>query len=980
VTDWTHALGALLPPDPDSATDSDADADRGGPPGRVRLALLQPALQLDLVAADADRPPVLRARPVVPGASGGWRAGGTSWGVIGYTHQGDLPRTRRQRRLLVELLALARSDRQYLQTPSWLDLAEIDSRRVWDLLCELRDSGLPFVTPARPAGRGIVHDPVTARLDVRAVPDGLDVVCAVVTGTGEAVPAEAVGVADGAALTWWAEGADARGRPVRDLHVAPVPPALAPYLPAVRGFVPVRVPAADVDRFTAEYLPRVPDPVTVQVTGDVPPPRRGTRLRVKVTPLDDFSLEVRWRWERPAGARRDTTAEHALVDAVRAAVPDGVLPAGGRPGDVPSFTGLPAPARLAGMAAVRFAQTALPALTALDGVVVDLAGELPRYREARDAPVLTFEALRPADRDWYDLTVSVHVDGEGVPFGTLFAALVKGRKHLVLPSGLYFPLRDGRFDELIAMIEESRGLPEVPEHTLRLSRHDTSAWDRLELVGAVEGRARVWRERARAVAQAPSVSLHPVPAGVTATMRPYQRAGFGWLATLYENGLGGVLADDMGLGKTLQTLALVQHVREREPGGPPFLVVAPTSVVGAWQGEAARFTPGLRVATVTGTSRTRGGTTIADLAATSDVVVTSYALFRLELARYREVGWAGLVLDEAQNVKNHDAVAYRGARDLGVPWTLAVTGTPMENSLMELWAVMSLVAPGLLPVTPRAFNDVYRLPIERARDGARLAALRRRVAPLILRRTKEQVAPDLPAKTEQVLEVDLAPAHRRAYEAFLARERRKVLGLVGDLPRNRFRIFSSLTLLRQAALDVSLVDPERDAVPSTKLDVLLELLDDIVAEGHRVLVFSQFTRFLRAARERVEAAGIETCYLDGRTRRRDEVVERFRSGAAPVFLISLKAGGTGLTLTEADYCVVLDPWWNPATEMQAVDRTHRIGQTRPVVVYRLVARNTIEEKVVALKDAKAQLFASTFDGEALASAALTADDVRELVG
>ncbi len=338
------------------------------------------------------------------------------------------------------------------------------------------------------------------------------------------------------------------------------------------------------------------------------------------------------------------------------------------------------------------------------------------------------------------------------------------------------------------------------------------------------------------------------------------------------------------------------------------------------------------------------------------------------------------MLDEAQNVKNHESVAYRGARDLGVPWTLAVTGTPMENSLMELWALMSLVAPGLLPVTPQAFNDVYRLPIERARDGARLAALRRRVAPLILRRTKEQVAPDLPPKTEQVLEVDLAPAHRRAYDAFLARERSKVLGLVGDLPRNRFRIFSSLTLLRQAALDVSLVDPDRDPVPSTKLDVLLELVDDIVAEGHRVLVFSQFTRFLRAARQRVEAAGIEACYLDGHTRRRDEVVERFRSGAAPVFLISLKAGGTGLTLTEADYCVVLDPWWNPATEMQAVDRTHRIGQSRPVVVYRLVARNTIEEKVVALKDAKAQLFASTFDGEALTSAALTADDVRQLVG
>jgi len=303
----------------------------------------------------------------------------------------------------------------------------------------------------------------------------------------------------------------------------------------------------------------------------------------------------------------------------------------------------------------------------------------------------------------------------------------------------------------------------------------------------------------------------------------------------------------------------------------------------------------------------------------------------------------------------------------------------MENTLMELWAVMTLVAPGLLPASPRTFNDVYRLPIERARDGVRLAALRRRIAPLVLRRTKEQVAQDLPAKTEQVLEIDLAPAHRRAYDTLLARERTKVLGLVQDLPRNKFKIFRSLTLLRQAALDIALVDPEAGPVPATKLDLLLELVETAAAEGHRVLVFSQFTRFLTAARSRLTAAGLEVCYLDGRTRRRSEVIDGFRAGEAPVFLISLKAGGTGLTLTEADYCIVLDPWWNPATESQAVDRAHRIGQTRPVVVYRLVARDTIEEKVMELKAAKAGLFASMMDGAELASADLSADDVRSLV-
>ena len=361
---------------------------------------------------------------------------------------------------------------------------------------------------------------------------------------------------------------------------------------------------------------------------------RQVRLKVQVTPLDDFSLEVRWRWERRPGTRRDTTAERALVDAVRVAVPDGVLPAGGRPGDVPSFTGLPAPARLAGMAAVRFARTALPALTALDGVVVDVTGELPHYREARDAPVLTFEALRPADRDWYDLTVSVHVDGEGVPFGTLFTALVKRRNHLVLPSGLYFPLRDGRFAELIAMIEESRGLPEAPEHTLRVSRHDTSAWERIELLGAVEGRARAWRESARAVARAPSLAAHPPPVGVTATCAPTSgRASAGWLPVgerprrdpRRRHGPGQDAAD-----------ARAGRPRPRA-GAAPFLVVAPTSVVSTWAAGGGAVHPGLDVRVVT-ESQARRGASIAAVCEGADVVVTSYTLFRLEQADVRRAG------------------------------------------------------------------------------------------------------------------------------------------------------------------------------------------------------------------------------------------------------------------------------------------------------------------------------------------------------
>jgi SNF2 family DNA or RNA helicase len=336
------------------------------------------------------------------------------------------------------------------------------------------------------------------------------------------------------------------------------------------------------------------------------------------------------------------------------------------------------------------------------------------------------------------------------------------------------------------------------------------------------------------------------------------------------------------------------------------------------------------------------------------------------------------MLDEAQSVKNHQSQAYQCAKKLPASFKLAITGTPMENNLMELWSLLSITAPGLF-TNPTRFEQYYRAPIEKAKDAERLAQLRRRVRPLMLRRSKEDVLTDLPDKQEQVVELELNARHRKVYQTHLQRERQKVLGLLGDLDRNRFEIFRSLTLLRQASLHAGLIDPKYAKVPSTKLDALMDQLHEIVTDGHRTLVFSQFTRFLDAARQRLDTAGIEYCYLDGKTRRRSNVLARFKSGAVPVFLISLKAGGFGLNLTEADYCMLLDPWWNPATEAQAVDRIHRIGQTRKVMVYRLVAKDTIEEKVMALKAAKAALFNSVMDDGAFNTRALTAADIHGLL-
>lgn len=505
----------------------------------------------------------------------------------------------------------------------------------------------------------------------------------------------------------------------------------------------------------------------------------------------------------------------------------------------------------------------------------------------------------------------------------------------------------------------------------------------------------------------------PVPTGLQATLRPYQVEGFQWLSFLYEQRLGGILADDMGLGKTVQALALLAHAMEEHRAASeraaergesiepfaPFLVVAPTSVITNWAAEAERFLPEAKVVTITET--TAGKTPLAERIAGAHLVLTSYTLLRMDEDAYtgyartlgRAVddstgelsapeGWGALLLDEAQFVKNTGTRAWSIARAMPARTKIAMTGTPIENNLMELWALLAIVADGLFP-SARAFRDLYARPAESGEDPAHAAAtaarLRRRIRPLMLRRTKELVAAELPAKNDTRVNLPLAPGHRRIYDTHLQRERQKVLGLLEDMDKNRFTIFQSLTLLRRLALDAALIDPEAYAgVSSVKRDYLVQQLPDLLEKGHRVLVFSQFTGYLKSISARLSEEGIGHLYLDGSTRNRAEVIEAFTSGQEPVFLISLKAGGFGLNLTEADHVFIMDPWWNPAAEQQAVDRIHRIGQDKEVHVYRLVAEGTIEEKVMQLKESKAALFDAVVGEGEFASAAVTAEDVREL--
>ena len=514
----------------------------------------------------------------------------------------------------------------------------------------------------------------------------------------------------------------------------------------------------------------------------------------------------------------------------------------------------------------------------------------------------------------------------------------------------------------------------------RISTFQVDMWDELaEIADQAEASA----EWTASVGLLRSLEDRPVPAlpsGLHAELRPYQREGFAWLALLFEQGLGGVLADDMGLGKTVQTLALIAHAREQSPGAPPFLVVAPASVLPVWRREAERFAPDLRVRVLEGTSSARGGRGEEDLEGV-DLVVTSYAVLRLDEELFAPRRFQGFVLDEAQFVKNRRSRTHLAAKRVRAGMRLAITGTPMENSLDDLWAIMDLVAPGLLG-SAIGFRRRYTLPIASGEAPGRMEKLRRRVRPFLLRRTKELVAKELPEKHEEVLTVTLSPEHRAVYDSVLQRERKKVLGLIDtDLDRSRFIVFRSLTLLRMLALDPSLVDPEEYSdVPSSKLEALFDRLEEVIGDGHRVLLFSQFTTYLDRVAAELSARGIGFAHLDGSTRDRDAAVSGFRDGDAPVFLISLKAGGFGLTLTEADYVFLLDPWWNPAAENQAVDRAHRIGQDRQVMVYRMIAEDTIEEKVLALQRRKAELFDALTDGGEAFRSAVTAEDLRELLG
>ena len=483
----------------------------------------------------------------------------------------------------------------------------------------------------------------------------------------------------------------------------------------------------------------------------------------------------------------------------------------------------------------------------------------------------------------------------------------------------------------------------------------------------VDGAFEHLRERLHELDDLPS---HPEPRGFTGKLRPYQRQGLAWLHALRFLGLGGCLADDMGLGKTVQMLALLTS-REVGDSGPS-LVVVPRSLISNWTREAERFAPGLRILSYHGRGRD------AEQIAQHDVTITTYGTVCQDIDQLATIAFDLVVLDEAQAIKNVFSQTAKACRRLVSRQRLALTGTPVENNLGELGSIFGFLNPGMLGRVP-GFEDLLG---QSRPDPESLAMLGRVLRPFILRRTKEAVLPELPAKTEQILYCDLRERQKRLYDELRDHYRAALGQRVGEsgLNRSKIQVMEALLRLRQAACHPGLIDPARGHEHSTKLEVLLRHLREVLAEGHKALVFSQFTSFLALLRQRLDRLATRYEYLDGRTRDREAPVQRFQTDPdCRLFLISLKAGGFGLNLTAADYVFLLDPWWNPAVEAQAIDRTHRIGQQRPVFAYRLVARGTVEEKIVELQAKKRQLADAILSpGEGMMRT-LTEEDLRWLL-
>ncbi len=632
---------------------------------------------------------------------------------------------------------------------------------------------------------------------------------------------------------------------------------------------------------------------------------------------------------------------------------------------------------------LNFLGSGLPKLRRL-GWKVDFEGSVQPFLESVDSATPVVHINDSAAASWFEVGFE-YEDGSG-------QSLSEAEIQRALLKGDSFIERSGRTilldADAIATAKEvfadcASGEGGQPG-TFRLdgvySAYVKSSLDALDGID-VEAAAS-WQARARTQNRAQTIEKEPLTGNLDTVLRPYQKDGVYWLRFLERSGFGGILADEMGLGKTLQMLAWIELERaHRDAGGKPVLIVCPTSLVENWAEEAARFVPDLRVLMLSGAERHEK----RDEIARSDMVITSYALLRRDVENYVESEFSAIILDEAQHIKNRSTQNAVAVKKLKAAHRFVLTGTPIENSVSDLWSIMDFLMPGYLG-GHKAFRENCELPIAAGGPGAEQAQarLRRKLHPFLLRRLKRDVAKDLPPKIERLASCSLTRDQQLVYKQYMEAGQRRINDLVAaqGFDRSRMEILKTLLRLRQVCCHLELLKlPDlKSEYPSAKMDLFFELLDEAMDAGHRVLVFSQFTSMLAILRQELERRDLRYCYLDGATKERLKVVHEFNTEREiPLFLISLKAGGSGLNLTGADMVIHFDPWWNPAVEDQATDRAHRIGQKNTVYSIKLITKGTVEEKVLAMQKKKQSVINAMLTQDEQVMQKLTWEDVQELL-
>ncbi len=572
--------------------------------------------------------------------------------------------------------------------------------------------------------------------------------------------------------------------------------------------------------------------------------------------------------------------------------------------------------------------------------------------------------------DWFDIHAVVRFGDYEIPFNELRKLINKKSKEIKLPNGEIAVIPDSwltDYAELFAFMEE-----DGQGQNLKLKKHHLSLIEDLR-----NGQlAQVTMDRKLQKLQGfEEIEDYELPKGFKGKLRPYQKAGYNWMRFLAEYSFGGCLADDMGLGKTVQTLALLQS-QKSEGAIQTSLLVMPTSLIYNWQIEASKFTPKLKVLIYSGTQRDKNPETFAKY----DLVITSYGITRIDIDILNTFYFNYVILDESQAIKNPDSIIAKSVGKLKSRHRLILTGTPLENSTMDLWSQLSFVNPGLLGAQ-KYFKNEFQLPIEKQQDIEKTRKLNVIIKPFILRRQKSQVAKDLPEKIESVKFSEMTPDQAEKYEEVKSFYRNKILDTIetSGIRKSQMLLLQGLTQLRQIANHPKMVDEDFEG-DSGKFEDIRYMVESALSEGHKVLIFSQFVKHLTIVRKYLDDKGMSYAYLDGSTKDRQGQVDSFQNNKdIKLFLISLRAGGLGLNLTEADYVFLLDPWWNPAIEEQAVDRAHRIGQKKTVFTYKFIARDTVEEKILALQKNKLKLASDLISTEESFMKKLTTEDISELL-